>query len=70
MVTADELLKLIDSLKVVSADSKLQALMDAAKNGQSVDRDTVTEVVSSMLAETEGLGDLAGSIGEFDFKFM
>ncbi|CAO3675230.1 hypothetical protein G6F70_004330 [Rhizopus microsporus] len=70
-ISAQDMLKLLDSLKVdPSSSSDLQTLVESAKNGEPVDRETLMATVANLLAnDTQHLGELAGSIGNFEIEF-
>lgn len=64
------MLKLLDSLKLDPTDTELQALVEMAKNGQPVERDTLMTIVGNLLSENSAsLGELTGSIGDFEIEF-
>lgn len=64
------MLKLLESLKLDPTDTELQALVQAAKSGQPVERDALMTIVTNLLAsDSQHLGELAGSIGDFEIEF-
>lgn len=64
------MLKLLESLKIDTSDTELQALLLNAKNGQPVERDTLMAVVTNLLSnDTQHLGELNESIGDFEIEF-
>ncbi|CAO3616988.1 unnamed protein product [Mucor hiemalis] len=68
-ISAEDMLKLLDSLKLDPSDTELQALVETAKSGQPVERDTLMNIVTNLLADSKHLGELAGSIGDFEIEF-
>jgi hypothetical protein len=64
------MLKLLESLKLDPSDHELQALVETAKNGQPVERDHLMTIVGNLLSEnSQYLGELTGSIGDFEIEF-
>jgi hypothetical protein len=69
-ISAEDTLKLVESLKLDTTNSELQALVQRANNGESVERETLMNTVASLLsADSEHLGELTGSIGNFEIEF-
>ncbi|KAG0742004.1 hypothetical protein G6F57_006179 [Rhizopus arrhizus] len=70
-ISADDMLKLLESLKMDSSSSpELRVLYESAKNGETVDQDILMNTVSSLLAnDSKHFSELMGSIGTFDIHF-
>ncbi|KAG1048375.1 hypothetical protein G6F43_009235 [Rhizopus delemar] len=70
-VSAQDMLKLLESLELdPSSVPELQALYESAKNGKPVERDSLMNVVSSLLTnDSQHLGELTSSIGNFEIEF-
>ncbi|KAI9262649.1 hypothetical protein EDC94DRAFT_608754 [Helicostylum pulchrum] len=69
-VSAVDMLKLLESLHLDASDTSLKELLEKAKNGQPVDRDTLMNTVATLLSDdTEHLSELTGSIGDFEISF-
>lgn len=68
-ISAEDMLKLLDSLKLDPSDTELHALVETAKSGQPVERETLMNIVTNLLADSQHLGELAGSIGDFEIEF-
>ncbi|KAK4509294.1 GTPase activating protein (GAP) for Rho1p [Mucor velutinosus] len=70
-ISAQDTLKLLESLKLDSTtNTEIQALLTRAKNGEAIEREVVMNTVASLLsADSEHLGELTGSIGDFDIQF-
>lgn len=63
-------MKLLESLKLDTTDNvQLQNLLERAKNGEAIEREVVMNAVTSLLsADSEHLGELTGSIGNFELE--
>lgn len=63
-------MKLLESLKLdTTGDAQLQDLLERAKNGEAIEREVVMNAVTSLLsADSENLGELTGSIGNFELE--
>jgi hypothetical protein len=69
-ISPEDTLKLVESLKLDTSDSELQAIVQRAKNGESIERETLMNTVAALLsADSEHLGELTGSIGNFEIEF-
>ncbi|KAG2235981.1 hypothetical protein BDF21DRAFT_425485 [Thamnidium elegans] len=69
-VSAADMLKLLESFHLDTSDVALQALLEKAKDGQPVDRDTLMATVATLLSDDkEHLSELTGSIGDFEISF-
>ncbi|KAG0904722.1 hypothetical protein G6F33_012715 [Rhizopus arrhizus] len=70
-VSAQDMLKLLESLELnPSSVPELQALYESAKNGKPVERDSLMNVVSSLLTnDSQHLGELTSSIENFEIEF-
>ncbi|KAI7887891.1 uncharacterized protein EV154DRAFT_326982 [Mucor mucedo] len=69
-ISAEDMLKLLDTLKIDTSDTELQALLLNAQNGQPVERDTLMTVVTNLLSnDTKHLGELNENIGDFEIEF-
>lgn len=69
-ISAEDTLKLVESLKLDISDVELEALIERAKKGESIERETLMNTVATILAaDTEHLGELTGSIGNFEIEF-
>jgi hypothetical protein len=63
-------MKLLESLKLdTTSNAQLQGLLERAKNGEAIEREVVMTAVTSLLsADSEHLGELTGSIGNFELE--
>ncbi|KAI8082486.1 uncharacterized protein B0P05DRAFT_537256 [Gilbertella persicaria] len=69
-ISAEDMLKLLESLKLDASDAEFQSLLLRAKNGEPIERETLMSVVTKMLSsDIEHLGELTGSIGDFEIQF-
>ncbi|KAG0167597.1 hypothetical protein DFQ28_009994 [Apophysomyces sp. BC1034] len=66
-ISEEDMRKLIDSLKLDASDNELRAMLESVRQqGGTIDKEQFQVVLTSMLADGKHLGELTGSIGEFD----
>lgn len=64
------MMKLLESFKIDTSDVELQALLQRAKNGERIERDTLMNTVATLLSDdSKHLDELAGTIGDFQIEF-
>ncbi|KAF7726239.1 hypothetical protein EC973_008949 [Apophysomyces ossiformis] len=66
-ISEEDMRKLIDSLKLDASDNELRTMLESVRQqGGTIDKEQFQQVLSSMLADGKHLGELTGSIAEFD----
>ncbi|KAI9360190.1 hypothetical protein BD770DRAFT_362306 [Pilaira anomala] len=69
-VSAEDMMKLLESFKIDTSDVELQTLLQRAKNGERIERDTLMNTVATLLSDdSKHLDELAGTIGDFQIEF-
>ncbi|KAI8374792.1 hypothetical protein BD560DRAFT_393264 [Blakeslea trispora] len=68
-ISAEEMMKLLNVLGLDTSDVELQSLLQRAKNGEAIERETLVSVVTAMIAsDPKHLGELTETIGNFEIQ--
>ncbi|KAI9476131.1 MAG: hypothetical protein EXX96DRAFT_651818 [Benjaminiella poitrasii] len=70
VISVEDMENLLESLKLdVSKHLELQNLVQRAKEGEPIQRDTLMNIVTAILAaDTEHLDELTNTIGDFEIQ--
>ncbi|KAI7903273.1 uncharacterized protein BX663DRAFT_433696 [Cokeromyces recurvatus] len=69
-ISLEDMIHLLESLKITISDHhELQHLAQLAKDGKALERDTLMDMITAILAaDTEHLKELTNSIGDFEIQ--